>query len=63
VKVDPGVTVTAVGNVFDPGVQGAGSAGEYTLGAGPCGAETCDLIAGSGANYRVTSGTLRLASP
>ena len=35
--------------------------GMYVLGTPPCGDETCDLTTGDGPNYRVTSGTLRLA--
>ena len=56
-------TVRAVGNTFIAGVQGADGAGNDQLGTAPCGAASCDLssTAGSGANVRIASGTLRLA--
>ncbi len=55
------MTVSAVGNTFAPNVQGANAQGKYQLGTAPCGASSCNLTSGSGANYRVNSGTLRLA--
>jgi|GEM_PF-3695466 len=58
-----GVVVSAVGNTFDPNIQGAGPAGLFQLGAAPCAANTCDITSGTGANYSVASGTLRLAAP
>lgn len=61
VKVNAGVTVSAVGNTFVASTQGASAAGAYVLGATPCGSTTCDLTTGSGVNYLVASGTLRLA--
>lgn len=61
VNVAAGVIVSAVGNTFAAGVQGANAQGKYLLGAAPCSASSCNLTTGSGANYRVTSGTLRLA--
>ena len=63
VNVAPGVTVRAVGNTFAPGVQGANAQGKYQLGTAPCGSTGCDLTnsAGNGANFRITSGTLRLS--
>jgi hypothetical protein len=61
VDVAAGVTVSAVGNTFAPNVQGANAQGKYQLGTAPCGASSCDLTSGAGANYRVTGGTLRLA--
>lgn len=61
VKVNAAVVVSAVGNTFDPSVQAADAAGAYALGTAPCSASSCNLISGTGANYRVTTGTLRLA--
>jgi hypothetical protein len=61
VKVNAGVTVSAVGNTFDASLQSASAAGAYVLGTAPCGASTCNLTTGTGPNYRVASGTLRLA--
>lgn len=61
VKVNGTVLVSAVGNTFDANIQGASATGTYALGTAPCSANSCDLGAGAGANYRVTSGTLRLA--
>lgn len=61
VKVDPAVVVSSVGNQFEANVQGANAMGRYVLGAAPCGASTCDVTSGTGTNYRVGSGTLRLA--
>ena len=61
VDVAAGVTVSAVGNTFAAGVQGANAQGQYQLGTAPCGASSCNLTTGAGANYRITSGTLRLA--
>ena len=61
VNVAAGVTVSAVGNTFAPNVQGANSQGKYQLGTAPCGVSSCNVTTGAGANYRVTSGTLRLA--
>jgi hypothetical protein len=61
VKVNAAVTVAAVGNTFEPNLQGADALGHFALGAPPCGPTTCEVTTGSGANYRVTSGRLRLA--
>jgi len=61
VNAAAGVTVSAVGNTFAPNVQGANALGKYQLGSAPCGASTCNVTTGAGANYRVNSGTLRLA--
>ncbi len=61
VKANAAVVVSAVGNTFDPSIQTASATGTYALGTAPCSAGSCNLIAGAGANYRVTSGTLRLA--
>lgn len=61
VAVAAGVTVQAVGNTFAPNQQGANAQGKYTLGNAPCGASSCNVGSGAGPNYRVTSGTLRLA--
>ena len=55
------MTVSAVGNTFAPNVQGANAQGKYQLGTAPCSASSCNLTTGAGANYRITSGTLRLA--
>jgi hypothetical protein len=61
VKVNAAVVVSAVGNTFDPSLQAASAAGTYALGTAPCSAGSCNLTTGTGANYRVSSGTLRLA--
>jgi Bacterial Ig domain/Protein of unknown function (DUF1565) len=63
VGVAAGITVRAAGNTFIAGVQGADAGGLYQLGAAPCGPASCDVnsTAGSGANFRVGSGVLRLA--
>ncbi|MET0209696.1 MAG: hypothetical protein ABW220_11695, partial [Burkholderiaceae bacterium] len=63
VGVAPGVTVRAVGNTWIANTQGADAAGHYVLGSGPCGASSCNLggTSSPGPNFRVTSGTLRLA--
>ncbi len=61
VKPSAGVIVSAVGNTFAAGVQGANPSGQYVLGSPPCGATACDLSSGTGENYRVTSGVVRLA--
>jgi hypothetical protein len=63
VSVNAAVLVSAVGNTFDASTQGASATGRYALGNAPCGAGSCDLVTGTGtgANYRITSGTLRLA--
>ncbi|MFO0722554.1 MAG: Ig-like domain-containing protein [Myxococcota bacterium] len=61
VSTGASVVVRAVGNRFQPSTQGSDASGGYALGSGPCGASACDLTTGSGANYRVTSGSLRLA--
>ena len=61
VNVAAGVTVSAVGNTFAPNVQGANAQGKYQLGTAPCSASSCNLTSGAGANYRISSGTLRLA--
>lgn len=61
VNVAAGVTVQAVGNTFAPNTQQADAQGKYKLGTAPCGASSCNLTSGAGANFRVTSGTLRLA--
>jgi len=55
------VTVSAVGNTFAPNVQGANAQCNYQLGTAPCSASSCNLTSGAGANYRISSGTLRLA--
>lgn len=53
VAVPSGVTVLAVGNTWTPSVQGANASGQYGT----------DVVAtaGSGANYVVSSGALRLS--
>lgn len=55
------VTVSVVGNTFAAGVQGADAQGKYVIGTAPCAASPCIITTGGGANYRVTSGSLRLA--
>jgi hypothetical protein len=52
VAVPAGVTVLAVGNTWSPSVQGANAAGQY--------AGNLLVSSGSGANYSVGSGALRL---
>ena len=42
-------------------LQGANAQGKYQLGTAPCSASSCNLTSGTGANYRVNGGTLRLA--
>ncbi len=61
VAVAAGVTVSAVGNTFALNVQQADAQGKYKLGTAPCGASSCNLSTGSGVNYRITGGSLRLA--
>jgi hypothetical protein len=61
VNVAAGVTVSAIGNTFAANVQGANAQGKYQLGTAPCSASSCNLTTGTGANYRISSGTLRLA--
>ncbi|MEP7300108.1 MAG: Ig-like domain-containing protein [Caldimonas sp.] len=61
VRVAAGVTVGAAGNTFIANQQSANGAGKYVLGTSPCGASTCTVTSGAGANYRVTSGALVLA--
>ena len=63
VAVAPGITVRAAGNTFIPGTQGANVQGKYLLGTAPCGSSSCDLTstASGGANFRISSGVLRLA--
>lgn len=61
VKAAAGVTVNAVGNTFMANTQGANAAGQYALGTAPCQPASCLVTAGTGANYRVTTGALRLA--
>lgn len=52
VSVEANVTVYAVGNTWKANVQGADGAGHYSLASGVCaGANPCDVLAGSGANY------------
>jgi hypothetical protein len=53
VEVQPGVTVSAVGNQWLPLTQGADASGRYT--------GNVLSTAGSGANYVISSGALRLA--
>jgi hypothetical protein len=61
VTVATGVTVNAVGNTFIASTQGANATGQYVLGTAPCQPASCVVTSGTGANYRVTSGALRLA--
>ncbi|MEP7301108.1 MAG: Ig-like domain-containing protein [Caldimonas sp.] len=61
VEVAAGVTVNAAGNSFAPNLQQADAQGKYKLGTSPCGSASCNLTAGTGTNYRIISGTLRLA--
>ena len=58
-----GITVRAVGNTFLPNVQGTNPQGKYVLGTAPCGPSGCDVTStvGAGANFRITTGSLRLA--
>lgn len=61
VRTSAAVVVSAVGNRWDAGVQGTDAAKHFNLGTAPCGPAACDVTSGTGANYRVSSGTLRLA--
>lgn len=63
VGVAPGLTVRAVGNTFIAGTQGANAQGKYQVGTAPCGPSSCDVTStgSGGANFRITSGVLRLA--
>lgn len=58
-----GVTVLASGNTWNKSDQSTDADGHYVLGATPCSATTCDVTTGTGTNYTVTSGTLRLVDP
>ena len=48
-------------NTFIANTQSANAQGKYQLGTSPCLAGSCNLTTGAGANYRVVTGTLRLA--
>lgn len=61
VNASAAVTVNAVGNTWKAGVQGANGSGQYALGTAPCTANSCSVSTGSGANYSVSGGALRLA--
>ncbi len=61
VKAAAGVVVQAVGNTFIANTQGTNAQGKYVLGTAPCAAGSCNLSTGDGGNYRVVTGTLRLA--
>lgn len=61
VRAAAGVVVSAVGNTFAAGMQGADAQGKYVIGTAPCAASPCLVTSGGGGNYRVTSGSLRLA--
>ncbi len=61
VRANAGVTVSAVGNTFIANTQSANAQGQYVLNTAPCGAASCNVSGGAGANYRVVSGALRLA--
>jgi hypothetical protein len=51
VKVNAGVTVSAVGNTFDASLQSATAAGVYLLGSAPCAVSTCNLTTGTGPKH------------
>jgi hypothetical protein len=55
-----GVTATAVGNTWTASAQGANASGLYTAPSGTCSASPCNLTSGSGVNFAITGGTLRL---
>ncbi len=61
VRANAGVTVSAVGNTFIANTQSAYAQGQYVLNTAPCGAASCNVSGGAGANFRVVSGALRLA--
>lgn len=61
VVVAAGVVVNAVGNTFIANTQGSNAQGKFVLGASPCGVASCLVTTGTGANYRVGSGSLKLA--
>ena len=58
--VAAGVTVLAVGNTWNADVQGADASGLYTAASPLCGASPCNLGTGSGVNFAITGGMLRL---
>lgn len=59
-KVPAGVTVQAAGNTWAPGIQGSDANGRYTAASPTCSEIPCEVVSGSGLNYFVTSGVLRL---
>jgi hypothetical protein len=58
-----GATASAVGNVWLAHTQGSDAQGRFNLGTAPCGDSLCPVTGGSGSNYHVGAGTLRLAGP
>lgn len=59
--VAAGVTVLAVGNSFNANVQGSNASGAYLASSTVCsGANPCNVSTGSGVNFAITGGTLRL---
>ncbi len=63
VKTHSSVTVTAVGNTWAAGAQGADATGQYKFGTAPCGANSCTVSTGSGQNFVWQSGALKLSGP
>lgn len=61
VKTSAGVTVNAEVNTWVPSVQGTNTLGTYVLGTAPCAATTCNVTTGSGRNFVVQSGAIKLA--
>ncbi len=55
VSVAAGATVHAIGNTWKANQQGADANGRYTVAGATCnGADPCEVLAGSGANYTFT---------
>jgi hypothetical protein len=54
-------SVSAVGNTWAAGLQGANASGQYVLGSAPCSASSCAVTSGTGVNYVITGGSLTLA--
>lgn len=63
VNTNAAVTVSAVGNTWAPGVQGADASGLYKFGTAPCSANSCIVSTGSGQNFVWQSGAIKLSGP
>ncbi len=60
VGVAAGVQVLAVGNTWTASTQSTDNLGRYNAASNPCGTNPCVVSSGSGQNYTVTGGSLRL---